>query len=154
MQLHKAVFLSFSGSKSFAIYSRHATLLIVVAKKSVELKNERDEDGNDIDDDDSEFDDPYITFAIDAKSSGITICQERPTIGCNDVPFATVDFRNVQVRAEHMLCATADDRKISEKLIASSRLQSATLNMIVAKNMFNNLINFAINTDCNAENLR
>lgn len=130
----------------------------MVAEKSEALKNERDdddEDGNsDIDSDDDEFVDPYITFVVDPKSSGITISDERPTIGCNDVPFATVNFSNVYVRKNQILCETSDDRKISEKLIASSRLQSATLNMAVAKNIFRQLINFAISTDCNAESLR
>lgn len=128
--------------------------MIVLAEKSIAaLKNECDDDESN-DDVDDEYIDSYITFVVDPKSSGITISDERPTIGCNDVPFATVKFSNVHVRKDQILSETFDDRKISEKLIASSRLQSATLNMVVAKNMLKHLINFAISTDCNAENLR
>lgn len=146
---------SFLGSKSFVTYSQHANLLVVVAEKSESLENECDEnDISDHDDDDSEFFDPYITFVVDPKSSGIKISEESSTIGCIDVPFATIEFSNVYVGKEQILSETSDDRKISEKLIASSRLQSATLNMIVAKNMLKHLINFAISTDCNSENLR
>lgn len=122
----------------------------MIAEKS-ELNNECDE--SDVDDDD-EIVDPYITFVVDPKSSGIAISEERPMIGCNDVPFATIEFSNVYVGKGQILSETSDDRKISEKLIASSRLQAATLNMIVAKNMLKHLINFGISTDCNAENLR
>lgn len=125
----------------------------MVAEKSEALKNERDEDDMS-DDDDSEFVDSYITFVVDPKSSGIKISEERPTIGCHDVPFATIKFSNVYVGKNQILSETSDDRKISEKLIASSRLQMATLNMIVAKNMLKHSINFAISTDCNGENLR
>lgn len=151
----KKIKLFFLGSKSFVIHSQHANLLIVVAEKSEALKNERNEDDSDVNDyDEDEYVDSYITFVIDPKSSGISISDERPTIGCNDVPFATVNFCNVYVRKDQILSETFDDRKISEKLIASSRLQSATLNMVVAKNFLKHLINFAISTDCNAENLR
>lgn len=114
------------------------------------LKNER----NEVNDDEDEYVDSHITFVVDPKSSGILISEERTTIGCNDVPFATVNFSNVHVRKDQILSETFDDRKISEKLIASSRLQSATLNMIVAKNILKHLINVSISTDCNAENLR
>lgn len=144
----------FLGGKNFVIFSQHTNLLIVIAEKSKELKNQRDEDESDIEFDDDDYIDEYITFVIDPKSSGVTISRERSTIGCNDVPYSKVDFRNVFVKKDQILSETADDRKISEKLIASSRLQLATLNMIVAKNMLGNLIRFAISTDCNAENLR
>lgn len=150
---HSIQTLFLLGSKSFVICSQHANLLIVVAEKSEALKNECDED--DIgDDDDSEFVDSYITFVLDPKSSGIKISEEKPTIGGNDVPFTTIKFSNVYVRKNQILSETFDDRKISEKLIASSRLQLATLNLIVAKNMLDHLIKFAISTDCNGENLR
>lgn len=148
------IVVSFLGKKSFVIYSQHTNLLIVVAEKSNELKNERNEDENDFEDSDDEFFDAYLAFVIDPKSSGITVRQEPATIGCNDVPFATVEFCNVYVKKNQILSETVDDRKISEKLVASSRLQLATLNMIVAKNMFRKLMKFVITTDCNAENLR
>lgn len=127
----------------------------MLAEKSEALKAECDENYIDHDEEeDSEFVDSYITFVIDPKSSGIKIAEEPSTVGCNDVPFATIEFSNVYVGKDQILSETSDDRKISDKLIASSRLQSATLNMIVAKNMLKHLINFAISTDCNTENLR
>lgn len=146
--------LSVSGRKRFVTYSQHANLLIVLAEKSKALIDDCDERNINDDDDESEYFDSYIAFVVDPKSSGINILEERSTIGCNDVPFATIEFSNVYVRKDQILSETSDDRKISEKLIASSRLQSATLNMIMAKNMLNHLINFAITTDCNGEKLR
>lgn len=142
---------TFSGSKSFAICSQFANLLIVVAKKADELKMECDE----IDDDEGgEFFDSYITFVVDPNSSGITISDENQTIGCTDVPYATLSFSNVRVDQDQILSETHDDRKISEKLIASSRLQSATLNMVHVKNILTHLINFFINAEFNSEKLR
>lgn len=122
--------------------------MIVIAEKSDELKREFEPD----EEDDDEFFDAYLTIALDPKSSGISIVDHNKTIGCNDVPFATVNFSNVRVSKSQIL--TEDDQKISQKLITSSRLQSATLNMIQAKNMLKQLINFCISTEINSQKLR
>lgn len=140
----------FSGSKNFVICSQHANLLIVLAEKSKELKMD-DEDEDDIDED---FIDSHIAFVVDPKSSGITISDESQTIGCSNVPYAKINFSNVYVGKDQILSETQDDRKISEKLIASSRLQSSTLNMVVAKNILGHLIKFTIDVKCNSEKLR
>ncbi|XP_031628107.1 complex I assembly factor ACAD9, mitochondrial-like [Contarinia nasturtii] len=141
-----------NGSKSFASISQHANLLIVVAEKSDELKQEFALD--DDDDDDDDFFDAYLTIVLDPKSSGITFSDEYKTIGCNDVPFVTVNFENVRIEKDQILSENTDDRKISQKLLASSRLQMATLNMVQAKNMFNKIVTFTIRSACNSEKLR
>lgn len=140
---------SFSGSRNFVVYSQHANLLIVVAKKSDELKREDDED-----EDDEDFFDSYMTIIVDPKTSGITISDEYKTIGCNDVPFASIKFSNVYIEKDRILSETNDDRQISQKLLSSARIQSATLNMIQVKNMLNYLVNFSLRTECNEEKLR
>lgn len=125
----------------------------MVAEKSVELKKEffDEEDDNDVNDD---FFDSYLTIALDPDSSGITIFDENKTIGCNDVPLKTINFSNVRIGKSQILSETFDDRKISQKLLSSSRLQSATLNMVQAKNILNHLINFCISSEINSEKLR
>lgn len=144
--------LTFTGSKHFVVCSQHANLLIVIGEKSPELileqKNEEE-----LDDDDDEFDN-YMTFVVDRNTIGITTIDEKSTIGCNDVSFSTVTFTDVHVRKGQILSETIDDRTISEKLIASSRLQSATLNMIQAKKLLSHLLDFTINTKINSEKLR
>lgn len=127
--------------------------MIVIAEKSDELKREFDIDEED--DEDAElFFDPYLTVSLDPKSSGITIVDERNTIGCNEVPFTTVNFSDVRIGKDQILSESFDDRKISQKLIASSRLKIATLNMIQAKKMFNHLVNFSLSAECNSEKIR
>lgn len=126
--------------------------MVVVAEKSDEMKREDAE--YDDDDDDPEFHDAYMVFVLDSKSSGITISDVGKTIGCNEVPFSTIDFSNVHADKSQILSESCDDRKISDKLIASSRLQMATLNMVQAKNILNHLIDFSIKTECNSEKLR
>lgn len=144
----------FAGSKSFVPISQHANLLIVVAEKSDELKREYDFDDDEDSDDDFEYYDSYLTVLLDPKSSGITLNEEYKTIGCNDVPFVTVNFSNVHIGKDQILSEGLDDRKISEKLLASSRLQMATLNMVQAKNMLNQIVEFSISSECNSEKLR
>lgn len=140
----------FSGSKSFVPISQHANLLVVVAEKSEELKKEFEID----EEDDDDFFDTYLTIVLDPKSSGITIVDQNKTIGCNDVSFATINFTNVHVDKSHILSEGIDDRKTSEKLLASSRLQSATVNMIQARNILKQLVNFSLSTECNSQKLR
>ncbi|XP_055304084.1 complex I assembly factor ACAD9, mitochondrial-like [Sitodiplosis mosellana] len=140
-----------NGSKSFVPISQHVNLLIVVAEKSDELKREFEVD----EEDDDEYFDAYLTIVLDPKSSGITIVDQcEKMIGCNDVPFATVNFSNVHVSKSQILSEGLDDRKISQKLVTSSRLQSATLNLIQAKNMLKQLINFSISAEINSQKLR
>lgn len=143
--------LLFLGSKSFTICSQHANVLVVVAEKSDELKNEyeRDEDS-----DEEDFFDAYLTIVLDSKSSGITMIDENDAIGCNDVPFKTIHFSNVRVGKDQILTEGIDDRRTSQKLIASSRLQESTLNMIQSKNILNQLIEFCIRAECNGEKMR
>lgn len=76
------------------------------------------------------------------------------TIGCKEVPFATVNFSNVRIGEDQILSEGLDDRKISDKLITSSRLQMATLNMIQAKNILNHTVNFSLSAKCSSEKLR
>lgn len=144
-------FTFFKGRKSFVICSQHTNLLVVVAQKSAELRLESDEMEEEIDEDSS---DSYITFIVDPKSSGITVSEENRTIGCSNVPYATVNFSNVHVGKDQILSESLDDRKISDKLMDSSRLQSATLNMVLAKNILQHLIEFTISVKCNSEKLR
>lgn len=139
-----------SGNKSFAAISQHANLLIVVAEKSDELEKEYEVD----EDDDDDYFDAYLTIVLDLKSPGITITDQSKTIGCNDVPFATVNFSNVRVSKSQILSEGSDDRKISQKLITSSRLQSATLNLIQAKNLLKKLIDFSISAGINSQKMR
>lgn len=141
------------GKKSFVICSQHVNLLIVIAEKSDELKKEFLDETDDDDDNDDYFD-SYLTIALDPNSSGITMFDESKTIGCNDVPFKTISFSNVRIGKSQILSETFDDRKISQKLLASARLQSATLNMIQAKNILNHLINFSISSEINSEKMR
>lgn len=144
--------MKISGAKSFATCSQHANLLIVVAEKSDELKREDAEYVDD--DDDLNFHDEYMVFVMNSNSPGILQSNVGKTIGCNDVPFTTINFSNVRVGKDQILMETFDDRKISDKLIASSRLQMATLNMVQAKNILNQLIALSIKTECNSEKLR
>lgn len=130
--------------------SQHANLLIVVAEKSDELKTEFEED----EEDNEDFFDAYLTIVLDPKLSGITIDDQSKSIGCNDVPFATINFSNVRVSKSQILSEGLDDRKISQKLVTSSRLQAATLNMVQAKNMLKQLIKFIISAECNTQKLR
>lgn len=120
-----------------------------MAEKSLELKQELDED-----DDEDEYFDRYMACVVDPNSSGITMTDERHTIGCNDVPFVTVNFNGVRISKSQMLSETQDDRKISDKLIASSRLQSATLNMVQTRQILTDLLHFCIKAECNSERLR
>lgn len=130
--------------------SQHANLLIVAAEKSDELRAEFEVD----EEDDEEFFDAYLTIVLDPKSSGITIVEQSETIGCNEVPFVTVKFSNVRVDKSQILSEGQDDRKISEKLVTSARLQSATLNMVQAKNILIQLIKFSVSAECNSQKLR
>lgn len=141
------------GSKSFAICSQHANVLVVVAEKSDELKQQYEIDEDDDTDDDDYFD-AYMAIVLDPKSSGITIIDEIKTIGCNDVPFKSIHFSNVRIGKDQILSEGIDDRKTSQKLIASARLQESTLNMIQAKNLLNRLTEFCIKTVCNSEKMR
>lgn len=109
----------------------------------------------DEDDDDMDIDEEdYITFVIDPKTNGISIDDEKKLIGCNDVPFATINFSNVRVSKEQILSQTHDGRKISDRLVESSRLQSAILNMVLAKNTFKYLVDFAVHTACGSDKMR
>lgn len=150
IQLRFLQFDFFSGSKSFVTISQHANLLVVVAEKSEELKREYEMDEEDGDD----FFDAHLTIVLDPKSTGITIVDQSKTIGCNDVPFATINFSNVYVDKSQILSEGQDDRKTSEKLLSSSRLQSATVNMIQTKNILKQLINFSLSAECNSQKLR
>lgn len=123
--------------------------MIVLAEKSLEIKEELDED-----DDEDEIFDRYLACVVDPNTSGITMTDERQTIGCNDVPFVTVNFNDVRISKSQILTETLDDRKISDKLVASSRLQSATLNMVQARQILTHLLHFCINTECYSEKLR
>lgn len=145
--------VNLAGTKSFATFSQYANILVVVAEKSDELKRE-DEEDYDEDEDDLDFNDAHMVFVIDANSSGIIQSDTGKTIGCNDVPFTTLIFSNVRAGKEQILSEAFDDRKISDKLIASSRLQMATLNMVQAKTILNQLIDYSIKTQCNGEKLR
>lgn len=141
------------GSRSFAICSQHANVLVVVAEKSGELKQEYEIDEDDDTEDDDYFD-AYMTVVLDPKSSGITMIDEAETIGCKDVPFKTINFSNVRIQKDPILSEGFDDRKISQKLIASSRLYESTLNMIQAKNLLNQLIELSIESSWNSEKMR
>lgn len=127
-------------------------MLVVIAEKSDELKKEFEIDEDDPDNDD--FIDAYMTIVLDPHTSGITFIEEDKTIGCNDVPFVTVNFSNVHIGKDQILTEGIDDRKISQKLLTSSRLQAATLNMVQARNILNHLIKFTICTECDSEKLR
>lgn len=127
-------------------------MLVVTAEKMGELKEKFDVDEDDPDDKD--YIDDFMTIVLDPHSSGITTVEESKTIGCNDVPFTTVNFNNVRIGKDQILSEGVDDRKISQKLINSSRLQAATLNMIQAKNILNRITEFSISTECNSEKLR
>lgn len=144
--------LSFPGTKKFAIISQHANLLVVVAEKSHELKQE-DRDDTD-DEDELELYDDYMAFVLDSKAPGITYTDAGNTFLGNEIPLTTVNFSNVHVEKEKLLSESIDYRKTSDKLIVSSRLQAATLNMIQAKNTLNHLIQYSVNTKINSENLR
>lgn len=146
-----------AGKKSFVVCSKHVNLLVVVAKKSGEfnvlsenINYNYDDDEDDLDNDDEN----YLTFVIDPKANGISIDDEKKLIGCNDVPFTTISFSNVRVSKEQILSEIHDGRCVSNKLIESSRLQSAVLNMVLAKNMFKYLVHFAVHTECGSDKIR
>lgn len=133
------------------VCSQHANILVVVANKSKELKEyEADLEY----DDDIDYDDPSLTFVLDASTHGITYEDQSKTIGCNQVPFTTVNFFNVRARKSEILSRFVDERHTSNKLLESSRIQMSTLNLIQSKRMLNHLINYTIQTRCFGEKLR
>lgn len=140
----------FVGSSSWAVCSQHANLLIVVAKKSDSLLAEEEEGDFE---DDIDYEDPCLTFALDAKTNGITFQDHSNTIGCDDVPFSTVNFSNVRIPKTQLLSKVLDERHLSQKLNEYHRLKMSVLNMVQAKNIINQLINFVIRTRCCGEKL-
>lgn len=135
----------FVGTTSWTVCSQHANLLIVVAKKSDSLLAEEEEGDFE---DDIDYEDQCLTFALNAKTNGITFEDHSKTIGCDDVPFTTVNFFNVRVPATQLLSKIVDERHLSQKLNEYHRLQMSVLNMVQAKMIINQLINFVIQMRC------
>lgn len=135
----------FVGSATWTVCSRHTNLLIVVAKKSDSLLVEEDEGdfGDDID-----YEDECLTFVLDAKTNGITFEEHSKTIGCDGVPFSRVNFFEVRAPKSQLLSQVLDERHLSQKLNECHRLQMSVLNMVQAKKIINQLIEFVIQTRC------
>lgn len=146
------LYQSITGSTSWVVCSQHANLLLVVAKKTESLLAEEAklEDY----DEDVDYDDPNLTFILDVTTDGITIEDQSKTIGCNYVPFVTVNFFNVRIPKSNLLSKSLDERHISQKLLESSRLQASVLNMVQSKKILNQLIEFSIRTKCFGSKLR
>lgn len=139
----------FIGSASWVVCSQHANLLIVVAKKSDSLLAEEEEGDFE---DDIDYGDPCLTFALNAKTNGISFEDHSTTIGCDDVPFSKLNFSNVRIPKSQLLSKVLDERHLSQKLNEYHRLQMSVLNMVQAKNIINQLINFVIHTkSCGAK---
>lgn len=156
-RLYSRYFDFIAGRKSFVVCSKHANLLVVVARKSGEFNVPVENENYTYDDDDDDMevnDEDYVAFVIDPKANGISIDNENKLIGCNDVPFTTINFSNVRVTKDQILSETHDGRNISNTLIESSRLQAAILNMVLAKNMFKYLVDFAVHSECGSDKMR
>lgn len=149
------------GSKSFIVSSRHANLLVVVAKKSGEFIerieneddinltfNEEDNSNKDIDSDN------YLTFVLDMNVNGITISRNEPAAGLSSVPFATINFNNVRLNKDRILSESTDGRSVTDLLIGDSRLQSSIANMVLAKEMLKHFVKYVSNAQCFSQKIR
>lgn len=91
---------------------------------------------------------------MDPKTPGVLISDESQTIGCNHVPYTTVNFFDVRIDRDQILSESVDAQKAHEKLAYGSRLQDATFNYVQAKKILNFVVTHVINNECNSQKLR
>lgn len=140
--------------------SKHANLLIVVAKKSGEFV-ETIENVDDIQlfrNEPKEVDgdsDNYYTFIVDTNALGVTVTEE-PVIsrGLATVPFARINFTDVRLSKDRILSDSVDGRYVAKKLIEHSRLQSAVANMVLAKKMLKHFLEYAATANYPSQKVR
>lgn len=75
-----------NGSRSFVVKSIHSNLLIVTAMVEKDSKHN-----------DQMTTKQFITFLVDPKAHGITFSDISNTIGCNEVPYVTLNFASVRL---------------------------------------------------------
>lgn len=87
-----------------------------------------------------------MTFVLDAKTPGITVTTEEEKIGCNQVPFCTINFNNVLASDANILSLKCGDYDVNQKLVQNSRIQSATIISVQIRNFLKVLIEYAVNS--------
>lgn len=143
------------------VCSKHANLLIVVAKKSGEFVETIDSENDavfEFRDESEELDsehDSYMTFIVDMNALGVTVTEEPcSTGGLATVPFTRINFADVRLTKDRILDDSVDGRYVANKLIEHSRLQSAVANMVLAKEMFRHFLEYAAHTSYPSQKVR
>lgn len=139
--------------------SKHANLLIVVARKSGEfveiIKNEDIKLFKAESEETDTENDSYLTLVVDMNSFGVTVTEESTaTKGLETIPFARINFSNVRLSKDRILNESVDGRNPAKKLIEHSRLQSSVGNLVLAKGMLAHLLEYAAGANYYSQKLR
>lgn len=116
-----------NGAKAFVLNPKIANLYIVFARTV--SKNML-----------GDMDNTITAFIVDAKSPGVTIEDEEPTIGHCEVQKAAVQFNKVRVPSRNVLGKISGGQKVGKKLLVETRLHLASLCVTQMKNLLNQVI--------------
>lgn len=142
-----------NGKKTFVVKSRHANFLIVSAEAVEESEYIGGESSTEI-----------HTYIIDANAPGVKFQDISDTLGCNEVPYATLELENVRVGSgepnliemktpfEHFslldnhLAEKHEHWSAANRLLHGSRLSLAVLKSVQARKVLDNLVDHTIHS--------
>ena len=88
-------------------------------------------------------------FLIESNAPGVQLEQQHLTIGCRGVQMRNVKFDNVRLSEGALMGLAHNGNEVAEVLVRCSRLRTSLLGMGVARNLLNELAEYAVhNKQC------